>query len=128
HANKNITSAEGGALVLPDESLIARCEQLRLQGVIRSGEDGMDVEVAGGKFNLTDVAARIGLGQLPHLERFTQRRRELARRYFERWDRSLGCELPPEDFTQSNWHMFQGVLPERRERASFIARMREPGI
>ena len=128
HANKNITSAEGGALVLPDESLIARCEQLRLQGVIRSGDDGMDVEVAGGKFNLTDIAARIGLGQLPHLESFTQRRRELARRYFQRWDRSLGCELPPEDFTQSNWHMFQVVLPERVERASFIARMREHGI
>ena len=128
HANKNMTSAEGGALVLPDEGLVARCEQLRLQGVIRSGEDGMDVEVAGGKFNLTDVAARIGLGQLPHLERFTQRRRELARRYFQRWDRVLGCELPPEDFTQSNWHMFQVVLPERVARASFIAHMRELGI
>ena len=128
HANKNMTSAEGGALVLPDEGLVARCEQLRLQGVIRSGEDGMDVEVAGGKFNLTDVAARIGLGQLPHLERFTQRRRELARRYFQRWDRVLGCELPPEDFTQSNWHMFQVVLPERVARGSFIARMRELGI
>ena len=128
HANKNITSAEGGALVLPDESLVARCEQLRLQGVIRSGEDGMDVEVAGGKFNLTDLAARIGLGQLPHLERFTQRRRELARRYFQRWDRSLGCELPPEDFAQSNWHMFQVVLPERAPRAKFIAAMREHGI
>jgi len=128
HANKNITSAEGGALVLPDESLAARCEQLRLQGVIRSGEDGMDVEVAGGKYNLTDVAARIGLGQLPHLERFTERRRELARRYFQRWDRSLGCDLPLEDFEQSNWHMYQVVLPERVERAKFIARMRDEGI
>jgi dTDP-4-amino-4,6-dideoxygalactose transaminase len=128
HANKNITSAEGGALVLPDESLVGRCEQLRLQGVIRSGEDGMDVEVAGGKFNLTDVAARIGLGQLPQLERYTQRRRALARRYFERWDASLGCELPLEDFEDSNWHMFQVVLPENIERARFIARMRDHGI
>ena len=128
HANKNITSAEGGALVLPDESLIARCEQLRLQGVIRTGEDGMDVEVAGGKFNLTDVAARIGLGQLPHLERFTQRRRALARRYFERWDRNLACELPPADFEQSNWHMFQVVLPDGVARARFIAAMREHAI
>jgi hypothetical protein len=128
HANKNITSAEGGALVLPDESLAPLSEQLRLQGVIRSGEDGMDVEVAGGKFNLTDVAARIGLGQLPHLEAFTQRRRALARRYFQHWDRSLDCELPPEDYEQSNWHMFQVVLPERVERAHFIARMRDHGI
>ena len=128
HANKNITTAEGGALVLPDESLVARCEQLRLQGVIRSGEDGMDVEARGGKFNLTDLAARIGLGQLPHLDAFTQRRRTLARRYFQRWDRGLGCELPPEDYEQSNWHMFQVVLPERVERARFIARMRDEGI
>jgi dTDP-4-amino-4,6-dideoxygalactose transaminase len=128
HANKNITSGEGGALVLPDESYVPLAEQLRLQGVARSGEDGMEVEVAGGKFNLTDVAARIGLGQLAHLERFTQRRRALARRYFQRWDRSLGCELPVEDYEQSNWHMFQVVLPERVQRARFMKEMREQGI
>jgi dTDP-4-amino-4,6-dideoxygalactose transaminase len=128
HANKNLTTTEGGALVLPDESLAARCEQWRLQGVIRTGEDGMDVEVPGGKFNMTDVAARIGLGQLPHLGRFTERRRTLARRYFERWDRSLGCGLPPEEFEQSNWHMFQIVLPAAVERAGFMARMRAAGI
>jgi hypothetical protein len=128
HANKNITSAEGGALVLPDESLVPLCEQLRLQGVARSGEDGMEVEVPGGKFNLTDIAARIGLGQLPHLDRFTQRRRALAQRYFKLWDRSLGCELPVEDYEQSNWHMFQVVLPPHVERGRFIARMREAGI
>jgi hypothetical protein len=128
HANKNITTAEGGALVLPDESLVPLCEKLRLQGVVRSGEDGMEVDVLGGKANMTDVAARIGLGQLPHLKRFTERRRSLARRYFERWDRSLGCELPVADFENSNWHMFQVVLPAHVERARFIARMREAGI
>lgn len=128
HANKNITTAEGGAIVLPDESYVSMCEQLRLQGVVRSGEDGMEVEVAGGKANLTDVAARIGLGQLQRLDEFTARRRALARLYFERFDRSLGCELPVADFENSNWHMFQVVLPERVERADFMARMREAGI
>jgi dTDP-4-amino-4,6-dideoxygalactose transaminase len=128
HANKNITTAEGGALVLPDENLISRCEQLRLQGVVRTGEDGMEVEVAGLKANLTDVAARIGLGQLERLEEFTARRRALARRYFERWDRALDCGLPPEDFENSNWHMFQVVLPARMKRADFIAGMRAAGI
>jgi dTDP-4-amino-4,6-dideoxygalactose transaminase len=88
----------------------------------------MEVELLGGKFNLTDVAARVGLGQLPHLERFTQRRRDLARRYFKLWDRSLGGELPVEDFEQSNWHMFQVVLPDSFPRARFIAGMREHGI
>jgi dTDP-4-amino-4,6-dideoxygalactose transaminase len=128
HANKNVTSAEGGALVLPDEGLAPLCEKLRLQGVVRSGEDGMEVDVLGGKCNLTDVAARIALGQLAHLEAFTARRRALARRYFARWDRSLGCELPPEEFAQSNWHMFQIVLPAGAERAHFMAEMRKQGI
>ena len=68
HANKNITTIEGGCLVLNDEREARLAEQYRLQGVVRSGYDGMEVELVGGKFNLTDVAARIGLGQLPHLE------------------------------------------------------------
>jgi len=128
HANKNITTAEGGALVLPSDDLIPLAEKLRLQGITRSGEDGMDCDVLGGKANLTDLAARIGLGQLAHLARFTKRRRDLAKMYFARWDKSLGCELPVEDFENSNWHMFQVVLPPKTERGRFIAAMRELGI
>jgi len=131
HANKNVTTSEGGALVLNDEAEARLCEKLRLQGVTRSGEDGLDVDVLGYKFNLTDVAARIGLGQLAHLQAFTAKRRELARRYFERFDTTLGCELPVADFEQSNWHMFQATLPLERlafDRAGFIRRMRELGI
>jgi len=88
----------------------------------------MDCDVAGGKANLTDVAARIGLGQLVHLKRFTERRKTLVKRYFDLWDRSLGCELPVADFENSNWHMFQVVLPENRSRGAFIAAMREAQI
>src|SRR3954469_21311305 len=116
HPNKNVTTIEGGALVLNDEREAKLAEQYRLQGVVRSGFDGMEVEIVGGKFNLTDVAARVGLGQLPHLEAFNAKRRELARAYLELFDspgiRALGLELPPADFNQSNWHMFQIVLPE----------------
>jgi len=130
HANKNITTAEGGCLVLNDATEARQCELWRLQGVERHGDswDGMDVTLAGGKHNLTDVAAAIGLGQLPHLSAFTARRRALARRYFARFDRSLGCELPTEDYTQCNWHMFQVLLPETADRNQFITRMREAGI
>jgi len=128
HANKNITTAEGGAIVLPGESDIALAEKLRLQGVTRSGDDGMDVDIVGGKFNLTDVAARIGLGQLPRLAEFTDKRRALARHYFECFDRGLKCELPVADFDNCNWHMFQVVLPPRIARGDFIAGMRERAI
>ncbi|MBL8385677.1 MAG: DegT/DnrJ/EryC1/StrS aminotransferase family protein [Burkholderiales bacterium] len=128
HANKNITSVEGGALVLPDDVDPALVERYRLQGVARSGFDGMDVDVLGGKFNLTDVAARVGLGQLKRLDEFTARRRELARHYFDVFDVDAGCDLPVMDFENCNWHMFQIVLPAGVERAAFMAAMKERGI
>lgn len=128
HANKNITTAEGGCLVLNDAQEAKRCELWRLQGVERFADGGLDATLAGGKHNLTDVAACIGVGQLRRLEEFTLRRRVLARRYFERFDRSLGCELPLEDFEHSNWHMFQIVLPAHIERGDFIRAMHAAGI
>lgn len=135
HPNKNVTSIEGGALVLNDEREAKLAEQYRLQGVIRTGFDGMEVEIVGGKFNLTDVAARVGLGQLAHLDEFNRRRRDLAREYFARFDAAgaaeLGLQLPPRDFSQSNWHMFQVVLPEERltlRRAEIMAKLNDAGI
>lgn len=45
HANKNVTTIEGGCLVLNDEREVKLAEQYRLQGVVRSGFDGMEVEL-----------------------------------------------------------------------------------
>jgi len=135
HPNKNITTIEGGCLVMNDEREAKLAEQYRLQGVVRSGPDGMEVELAGGKFNLTDVAARVGLGQLPRLEEFNARRRELARAYFAAFAAKgaavAGLQLPPPDFTQSNWHMFQVVLPEAQlslTRAEVMMKLQAEGI
>ncbi|MBK8017766.1 MAG: DegT/DnrJ/EryC1/StrS aminotransferase family protein [Betaproteobacteria bacterium] len=110
HANKNVTTAEGGCLVLNDEREAGLCERLRLQGVVRLPDGEQEVEVAGAKLNMTDIAARIGIGQLARIEEFTVRRRVLAERYFDKLDRELPLDLPPRDRTQSNWHMFQPVL------------------
>ena len=128
HANKNLTTAEGGALVLPADVDAGLCERLRLQGVQRCADGGMDVDVRGGKWNLTDIAAAIGLGQLPHLAEFTARRRRLARRYFELLAPGLGLGLPVADFNNCNWHMFQVLLPAGTDRGRFIANLKERGI
>lgn len=131
HANKNLTTSEGGCLVLNDESQVALFEKLRMQGVVRFADGGMDVDVAGGKANLTDIAARIGLGQLPYLQAFTDKRRELARHYFSHIDPALGLELPVADFEHSNWHMFQPLLPLQRlkiSRGEFIEQMKQRQI
>jgi dTDP-4-amino-4,6-dideoxygalactose transaminase len=131
-ANKNITTSEGGCLVLTDAEETRLAEKYRLQGVTRSGFDGIDVDVLGGKFNMTDIAAAIGLGQLTRIDEVTALRRALARRYFDAFgadfEAKSGAQLPVADFEQSNWHMFQLVLPDRVRRADFMEKMMQNGI
>lgn len=135
HPNKNLTSIEGGALVFNTDDEARLAEKYRLQGVTRFGLDGMDVDVLGGKYNLTDVAARVGLGQMPHLAAFNNRRTELARQYFDKLAGgaavALGVGLPRADFTNSNWHMFQIELPLAQltiDRAGFMEQLKARGI
>ena len=138
-ANKNLTTIEGGCLVFNAERFgadqVQLAEKLRLQGLVRSGPDGMEVDVLGGKDNLTDVNAVIGLHQLKQLDQFQQRRIELAKDYFLKIDKAglvhkdLG--LPVADFEQSNWHMFQVILPLarlQRSRGDIMSALKEHGI
>jgi dTDP-4-amino-4,6-dideoxygalactose transaminase len=138
-ANKNLSTVEGGCLVLNtlDEARLA--EKLRLQGLTRQGMDGMDVDVLGGKDNLTDVNAVIGLQQLKQLPTFQTRRAALARQYFDAIRTglkvmdldNLELELPVENFTDSNWHMFQIVLPLEQitiDRAQLMTELKDLGI
>ena len=134
-ANKNLTTIEGGCLVCNNADEARLAEKFRLQGVTRTGLDGMDVDVLGGKFNLTDVNAAIGLQQLSQLGSFQAQRTRLARRYFERFAQTRvieqGLELPAADFAHSNWHMFQVVLPLDRldtDRAGIMADLKALGI
>ena len=83
HANKNVTTTEGGALVLNNEGRSGDRAEIPAAGHHAHGLGRDGLRLAGGKYNLTDVAARVGLGQLRQVERFTEKRRRLARAYFE---------------------------------------------
>ncbi|QWE12946.1 DegT/DnrJ/EryC1/StrS aminotransferase family protein [Polynucleobacter sp. AP-Titi-500A-B4] len=138
-ANKNLTTVEGGCLVLNNSDEAKLAEKFRLQGLTRQGMDGMDVDVLGGKDNLTDVNAVIGLQQLKQLPAYQTRRAALARQYFDALRtemksaslENLKLELPVENFSESNWHMFQVVLPLDQlncDRAQVMTELRDLGI
>jgi len=138
-ANKNLSTVEGGCLVLNNEVEAKLAEKLRLQGLTRQGMDGMDVDVLGGKDNLTDVNAVIGLEQLKQLPSYQTRRAALARQYFDliRTElksaglEDLNLELPVENFTDTNWHMFQVILPLNQitiDRAQVMTELKDLGI
>jgi len=138
-ANKNLTTVEGGCLVFNNDAEAKLAEKFRLQGLTRQGMDGMDVDVLGGKDNLTDVNAVIGLQQLKQLPAYQARRVALARQYFNTIRaelksaglEALKLELPVENFTDSNWHMFQVLLPLEQlncDRAQVMTELKDLGI
>jgi hypothetical protein len=129
HPNKNMTTGEGGCLVMNTEEEATLFERLRFQGITRRADHTYDCDVLGGKSNLTDIAAVIGLGQLQQLDAFNAKRKALAKAYFEYLDPNR-LELPLADFEHGNWHMFQVLLPEAMAdlRAELIDRMKADGI
>ena len=115
HPNKNITTIEGGALVVNDAREAADVEVLRFHGIRKLPDGTRDVAVAGGKFNLPDVNAAVGLRQLEQLQAFNDRRRALVARYFERFRTDPACELPHPGYAGDeaghSWNMFAPLLP-----------------
>ena len=131
HPNKNLTTIEGGALSIREPAEARRVERLRFHGIERDDNGDMDVLEAGGKYNLTDVAACVGLGQLRRLVQFNQRRRTLAARYFEQLKTDPAMLLPARGDEGHSWHMFAPLLPlehMRIGRPQFIKEMRKRGI
>jgi dTDP-4-amino-4,6-dideoxygalactose transaminase len=115
HPNKNITAIEGGALVVNNEREAQEIEVLRFHGIARLPDGTRDVPVVGGKFNLPDVNAAIGLRQLAQLAEFNAKRRALVARYFTRFRTDPPCELPHPGYTGDeaghSWNMFAPLLP-----------------
>jgi dTDP-4-amino-4,6-dideoxygalactose transaminase len=133
HPNKNITSIEGGALVVNDEAEARRVEALRFHGIVYLPDRTRDVAFPGGKFNLPDVNARIGCAQLAKLPGFLAHRRALVERYFAKLSTDPPCVLPPrivENDGQS-WNMFCVLLPLEQitlSRKGFRDALEERGI
>lgn len=135
HPNKNMTTIEGGALTVASEADAARIDVLRFHGIVRLPDGTRDCVEAGGKFNLPDVNARVGLAQLERLDGFNARRRSLVARYFARLHTTPACELPhpgyPDEPEGHSWNMFAPLLPLARlriDRKQFRDAMEARGI
>jgi dTDP-4-amino-4,6-dideoxygalactose transaminase len=131
HPNKNMTTIEGGAIVVPDEATARKVEVLRFHGIERLADDTRDVAVASGKYNMSDVSAAIGLTQLAQLPGFLAQRQALADHYFEVFPTIEEAVLPPRGVAEQSWNMFCVLLPYDRlgtTRQAFRAALGERGI
>ena len=131
HPNKNMTSIEGGAISGGSPEELKAIELHRWHGQVKLPPDGFDTLLAGGKYNLSDVAAAVGLGQLRRLEEFNARRRALVARYYQLWGKEAPLRLPERGDDGHSWHVFTPLLPLPQlsiSRAQFIEAMKARGI
>lgn len=116
YANKTITTGEGGMLVTRDATLAQRAQVMRLHGMSRDAFDRFTATVPswayqivapGFKYNLTDIAAAIGLHQLKKAQAFQARRAAIAARY-DAGLKGLPVITPPHALAgdQHAWHLY----------------------
>jgi dTDP-4-amino-4,6-dideoxygalactose transaminase len=119
YPTKNMTTGEGGMLTTDDEELAERVRLLREHGMkVRYHHDTL-----GYNFRMTDIAAAIGLAQLPKLDRANARRREIAARY----DAGLRGVITP-SVRPGVTHVYHQYTIRVARRDEFAERLRDRGV
>jgi dTDP-4-amino-4,6-dideoxygalactose transaminase len=119
YPTKNMTTGEGGMLTTDDAELAERVRLLREHGMkVRYHHD-----VVGYNFRMTDIAAAIGLAQLPKLDAYNERRRTIAARY----DRELRGVTTP-SVRAGVTHVYHQYTIRVRDRDAFADRLKERGV
>ncbi len=141
YANKTMTTGEGGMLVTRDAQLAARAKVMRLHGINRDAFDRFTAKVPswyyeivapGFKYNLTDIAAALGLHQLKRIDGFQRRREDIAARY-DAALADLPLILPPRPVNEGDvhsWHLYVVRLKDEAgtTRDAVIERLFADGI
>lgn len=141
YATKTITTGEGGMITTADDAVAERIRTMRLHGISRDVFDRYsstvpswyyEVVAPGFKYNMTDLAAAIGIHQLRKAESFQRRREAIARSFSEAFA-DLPLRLPPHPRTRElhSWHLYVirlNIEDLAIDRDEFIRRMAAEGI
>lgn len=140
YATKTITTGEGGMLTTNDDALAERCRIMSLHGISKDawmrytaeGSWYYEIVAPGFKYNMTDVAAALGLAQLRKAERMFHRRAAIAARYDEAFSTMEELQTPTAPaYSTHAWHLYMLRLHLDRisiDRAAVVERLRERNI
>jgi len=140
YANKTITTGEGGMACTTNDEYADRMRIMSLHGISRDawkrytaeGSWYYEIIAPGFKYNLTDIAAAIGIHQVRKADRFHRRRTELAVLYQELLKEVEEVILPQVQPNRiHSWHLFAIRLKLERlkiDRAQFITELQQRGI
>jgi UDP-4-amino-4,6-dideoxy-N-acetyl-beta-L-altrosamine transaminase len=143
YATKNITTGEGGMITTENEEYADRMRIMSLHGISKDawkrytaeGSWYYEIVAPGYKYNLTDIAAGLGVAQLRKADAFLKRRMQIADRYHEAFQELNELDLPlvheGEEGTTHSWHLYVIRLNLQRlqiDRNKFIDELRRKGI
>lgn len=140
YATKTITTGEGGMICTDDEAIAERCRMMSLHGISKDawkrytaeGSWYYEIIAPGYKYNMTDLAAAMGLAQLHKAVRMWHRRCEIARRYSQAFGALPELETPADRTDcQHAWHLYVLRLNQDQftiDRAQFIQELRRLNI
>jgi dTDP-4-amino-4,6-dideoxygalactose transaminase len=140
YATKTITTGEGGMLCTDNDHWADRVRVMALHGISKDawkrytaeGSWYYEIIAPGYKYNMTDIAAGMGLAQLRKADRMRQRRAEIAARFQEAFASSPVLEVPPDrSDCRHAWHLY--MLRLRLEaltidRAAFVTALKQRNI
>ena len=140
YANKTITTGEGGMLVTRDHEIAKRARVMRLHGINRDAFDRFtskapswyyEIVAPGFKYNMTDIAASMGVHQLKKAHAFQQKRARIAALYDKAFA-GFPIIRPPHAAPGDvhSWHLYVMQLADGAgvARDVFIERMFEQGV
>lgn len=140
YATKTITTGEGGMITTDDPGLADRCRVMALHGISKDawkrysakGSWYYEISSPGFKYNMTDIAAAMGLAQLAKAERMRRRRFDIAKTYSNIFQQMPELQVPVDrGDCQHAWHLYMLRLqPDRLriDRDEFIERLKEHNI
>ena len=141
HPNKNITTGEGGMVCTRDESLAEEVSLLKFHGMNReawkrfaaSGTPNYDIVLPGFKYNMMDIQAAMGIHQLPKLDGFIDKRRDIADFYSAALADVAELALPAyAPFAQRHaWHLYTPLVRIEKltiDRDQFMASLKQENI
>ncbi len=140
YATKTITTGEGGMLCTDDDAHAERCRIMALHGINRDawkryraeGSWFYEVVAPGFKYNMTDLAAALGLVQLRKVRRMRDRRQEIAMLYNGALGQNAHYEIPSFGDPEAHaWHLYPlrlNLARFRIDRSQFIDELRARGI
>lgn len=134
---KNLTTAEGGAVVSTNSALLDRARKFRTHGLVRDrsqqrypneGPWHQEVHEFGLNYRLPDVLSALGSSQLTRVQQFKQSRKRIFARYIEELSDLAGLSLPAKrGYVDPMWHLFPVRVHDGQRRRVFDY-LREQGV